>query len=172
MRTATGQDSTAGIQGTLTSWTVCLRDRSQVKIELLALGRFSLHRCDEDCHWQGSTARELLPGSVFLCSSDEAPSWEVTRAAHLFDCLSVGLVSVKREVFWQKPDVQSLEGGRHHFQLQDCFPRVGCVWSLRYVKNSYFWAFVIYRVEICFLLKHSPFIKWKCPSRHLLLLSN
>merc|ERR1712202_111855 len=36
---------------------------------------------------------ELLPGSVFLCSSDEAPSWEVTRAAHLLDCLSVGLVS-------------------------------------------------------------------------------
>jgi len=32
MRTATGQDSTAGlerIQGTFTSWTVCLRDRSE-----------------------------------------------------------------------------------------------------------------------------------------------
>jgi len=32
MRTGTGQDASAGlegIQGTLTSWTVCLRDRSQ-----------------------------------------------------------------------------------------------------------------------------------------------
>ena len=42
MRTATGQDSTAGlerIQGTFTSWTICLRDRSESR-ELLALGRF------------------------------------------------------------------------------------------------------------------------------------
>ena len=109
MRTATGQDSTAGlerIQGTFTSWTVCLRDRSESR-ELLALGRFRVQLAGlEAIHsrpllllglfWlrgRSQSIRELLPGSVFLCSSDEAPTWKVTRAAHLLDCLSVGLVS-------------------------------------------------------------------------------
>jgi len=187
MRTATGQDSTAGIQGTLTSWTVCLRDRSQVKIELLALGRFSLHRCDEDCHWQGSTARELLPGSVFLCSSDEAPSWEVTRAAHLLDCLSVGLVSrdfigknwsLSRGKFWAEAWC-AVPGGRPTsytgaWSASRLVSQSGLCLILE-VRDKIifiFEAFFIYLVEICFILKHSSFIKWKCPTRHLLLVSN
>ena len=162
MRTATGQDSTAGlerIQGTFTSWTICLRDRSESR-ELLALGRFSLHRCDEDCHWQGSTARELLPGSVFLCSSDEAPAswrllgpptyWTVCLSGWSHEILLARTGLCQEGSFGQKPDVQSLEGGRHPIQgrdrLQDCFPRVGCVWSLRYV------------IKLFLFLKHSSFI--------------
>jgi len=64
MRTATGQDSTAGIQGTLTSWTVCLRDRSQVKRELLALGRVLL--LESYCQVQFSFVHltKLLPGRL------------------------------------------------------------------------------------------------------------
>ena len=119
---------------TLTSWTVCLRALSQ--------------------------SIELLPGSVFLCSSDEAPAswrllgpptyWTVCLSGWSHEILLARTGLCQEGSFGQKPDVQSLEGGRHPIQgrdrLQDCFPRVGCVWSLRYV------------IKLFLFLKHSSFI--------------
>ena len=200
MRTATGQDSTAGlerIQGTFTSWTVCLRDRSESR-ELLALGRFSwlawrlstaAHSYFLDCLFEGpvSVNRVIARFSFPLFIWRSSCILEVTRAAHLLDCLSVGLVSrdfigknwsLSRGKFWAEAWCV-VPGGRPTsytgaWSASRLVSQSGLCLILE-VRDKIifiFEAFFIYLVEICFILKHSSFIKWKCPTRHLLLVSN
>jgi len=145
-RNVTGQDSTAGLegtQGTLTSWTVCLRDRTQSRESYWHLAGYYEMRTatgQVSTAWRVSTAAQ----SYFLDCSSEGPDsvnsellpgpptyWTVCLSGWSHEILLARAGLCQEGSFGQKPDVQSLEGGRHPIQgrdrLQDCFPRVGCV---------------------------------------------
>jgi len=113
MRTATGQDSTAGlerIQGTFTSWTVCLRDRSESR--------------ESYCH---------LAGSGFQFPEMRTATGQVSTAGHSYflDCLFEGPVSFNRELLPGPPTYWTVSVGLVSRDF------IGKSWSL---SGGKFWA--------------------------------